>query len=94
MKNVYKCSTIFSYQRHMSRWQGAHAPSPPFWQNFKKLDFLYRSMHSNDIFLISFIYFIFFADQFLSMATLSGPPSKIVPHFLVNSYSSANSMHV
>ncbi|CAB9540304.1 hypothetical protein BROOK1789B_1172 [Bathymodiolus brooksi thiotrophic gill symbiont] len=33
-------TTIFSYQRHMSRWQGAHALSPtPLWQNFKKLDF-------------------------------------------------------
>jgi hypothetical protein len=35
MQKLYKngkclCSTIFSYQRHMSRWQGAHAPIPPF----------------------------------------------------------------
>jgi hypothetical protein len=28
-------TTIFSYQRHMSRWQGAHA-LPHLWQNFKK----------------------------------------------------------
>ena len=32
-------TTIFSYQRHMSRWQGAHA-LPPLWQNFKKAGFL------------------------------------------------------
>ena len=62
MEKLYKdekclCSTIFSYQRHMSRWQGAHDPPPltptPL-ANFIKLDFLDRSsMHSNDIFFPS-----------------------------------------
>jgi hypothetical protein len=37
---------------------------------------------------------VFFAYQFWNLATFSGPPSKLVPHFLVHSYSSANSMHV
>ena len=32
--------------------------------------------------------------QMIYLANFSGPPSKIVPHFLVHSYSSANSMHV
>ena len=94
MKNVYKCSTIFSYQRHMSRWQGAHALSTPFGKILKSWIFCTEACIQMTFFLISFIYFIFFADQFLNMATLSGPPSKIVPHFLVNSYSSANSTHV
>ena len=55
MQKMYKnekclCSTILSYQRNMSRWQGAHEPPPPL-ANFIKLDFLDRSsMHSNNIF--------------------------------------------
>ena len=35
-RNMLMFTTILSYQRHMSRWQG----TPPPWQNFKKLDFL------------------------------------------------------
>ena len=43
----------------------------PLLSNFKKLDFWYRSMLSNDIFfnIISF----FLAYQFLNLATFSGP---------------------
>ena len=41
--------------------------------------------------LISFNFFYY---QFWNLATFSGPLSKLVPHFLVHSYSSANSMHV
>ena len=62
MQKMYKnekclCSTILSYQRHMSRRQGAHEPPPPPppppppLANFIKLDFLDRSsMHSNNIY--------------------------------------------
>jgi hypothetical protein len=43
MQKLYKnefllCSTIFSYQRHMSRWQGAHAP--PLLEKFEKAGFV------------------------------------------------------
>jgi hypothetical protein len=38
-RNMLMFTTILSYQRHMSRWQGTHAPPPLFWQHFKKLDF-------------------------------------------------------
>ncbi len=33
-------TTIFSYQRHMSRWQGAHALSTPPLAKFSKAGFL------------------------------------------------------
>jgi hypothetical protein len=35
----YLSSTIFSYQRHTRRWQGAHAP-PPFLAKLEKAGFV------------------------------------------------------
>ena len=56
-------------------------PHPfPFGKIFKKLDFSIEACIQITCILISF--------------NFSGPPSKLVPHFLVHSYSSANSMHV
>ena len=68
--------------------------TPPFCQNFNNLDFQHRSMHLNEILFNIISFFIIFAYHFLKLTTISSPTSKLVPHFLVHSYSSASSMHV
>jgi hypothetical protein len=68
----------------MSRWQGTHALTP---LPLTLLDFFLKSW----IFSIEAciqITFILISFNFF------GPPSKLVPHFLVQSYSSAIPMHV
>ena len=91
----YLCSTIFSYQKHMSLWQGAHAPpSPsPFGKILKSWIFCIETCIQMTFFLILFN-LLFVAYQLLNLATFSGPPLKLVSHFLVHCNSSANSMHV
>ena len=76
-------------------WAGGkgHIP-PPFGKILKSWIFSIEACIQITFFLISFHFVLFFAYQFWKQTTFSGPPSKLVPHFLVHSYSSANSMHV
>jgi hypothetical protein len=84
VENIKKRTFLFNYLSLSETYEPV--------AKLKKLD-------SNDIFLniISFHFILlsfFFCWSVLKPGHFSGSPSKLVPHFLVHSYSSANSMHV